>query len=189
MKKTLLAAALAGLAMQAAANEFEPQIRAYLDSDIAAWVADPTIIAAVQAQNARHRGLSQSDIDALDQAWRAEVGMPLTPTIDPVLENDAARFLRDRVHASGGTITEIFAMDSHGLNVAASDVTSDYWQGDEDKFSQTFHVGPGAVHIGDVEFDESAQSYQAQVSVTLVDPATGAPVGAVTIGLNAEALF
>ena len=38
----------------------------------------------------------------------------------------------------------------------------------------------------EVELDESTQTYQAQLSFTLVDPATGAAIGAVTVGVNAE---
>ena len=87
-----------------------------------------------------------------------------------------------------GLFTEIFAMDDKGLNVAASDVTSDYWQGDEAKWKSTYAVGAGAVHISEVEFDESSQSYQAQVSVTVVDPDSGAPIGALTVGVNVEFL-
>ena len=41
----------------------------------------------------------------------------------------------------------------------------------------------------EIEFDESTQSYLAQVSVTLSDPSSGAPIGAMTIGLDAESLF
>jgi hypothetical protein len=68
-------------------------------------------------------------------------------------------------------------------------VTSDYWQGDEDKYSMTYPKGPGAVHFSDVEFDESSQTYQAQISIPLVDTATNEVVGALTVGVNAEALF
>ena len=84
--------------------------------------------------------------------------------------------------------TEIFAMDDKGLNVAQSDVTSDYWQGDEDKWQQTYLVGAGAVHISEVELDDSTQTYQSQVSVTVVDPETNAPIGAITFGINVDAL-
>jgi hypothetical protein len=105
------------------------------------------------------------------------------------LDSVAAEFLRKRVQDSEGHITEAFIMDARGLNVAASDVTSDYWQGDEAKYSETFPKGAGAVHISEIEFDESSQSYQGQVSISLVDSATNEVVGAMTIGLNAEALF
>ena len=43
------------------------------------------------------------------------------------------------------------------------------------------------MHVSEIEFDESSQSYQMQVSVPLFDPASGVAVGAATFGLNAEA--
>ena len=106
-----------------------------------------------------------------------------------MLENDAATFLREQVEASGGVITEVFIMDARGLNVAASATTSDFWQGDEAKHSETYGKGVDAVHFGEVEFDESTQSYQGQISMTLTDPATGEAIGALTVGVDAEALF
>ena len=87
---------------------------------------------------------------------------------------------------SGDAITEIFVTDARGLNVAASDLTSDYWQGDEEKHSETYAQGTGGFYISEVELDDSTQRYQAQVSFTLVDPATGQAIGAVTVGVDAE---
>jgi hypothetical protein len=101
----------------------------------------------------------------------------------------AADFLRGQVDASGGRITEVFIMDRHGLNVAASAMTSDMWQGDEAKFTETYSMGAGAVHFSEVELDESTQRYQAQISVTIVDPSSGEPIGAMTVGVDAEALL
>ena len=80
-------------------------------------------------------------------------------------------------------------MDAQGLNVAASDMTSDYWQGDEAKHSETYGAGPDGFHISEIEFDDSTQRYQAQVSFTLIDPATGSAIGAVTVGVDAESLM
>ncbi len=80
-------------------------------------------------------------------------------------------------------------MDAHGLNVAASDVTSDFWQGDEEKFTETYGRGSGSVHFSEVEFDESTQRYQAQISLTIMDPTTNQPIGAMTIGIDPEALM
>lgn len=189
MKLHVLAAAAAMSATAVAADDFTTAMEEYLHANIAGWVNDPVIVDAIVAQNAETAGLGADAIDELDQAWRAEVGGADTPTITPVLQNPAAEFLRARVEESQGVITEAFAMDAVGLNVAASDVTSDYWQGDEAKFSQTYGHGADAVHLGDVEFDESSQTYQGQVSVPVVDRETGEVVGALTVGLNAEALF
>ena len=186
-------ATLAGLfclaATAAAANDYAPAMQAYLDEHVAGWMADAAIVDAIKAQNEKHAGLDGAKIEEMDQAWRAEVGGSDTPTITPVLNNSAAEFLRAKVAEGGGTITEIFVMDMHGLNVAASDVTSDYWQGDEAKFQKTYPMGAGTVFIDEVEFDESTQTFQGQVSVTIADPATGEAIGAMTLGLNAEALM
>jgi len=189
MKTASLSILLALAAQTAGANEFEPRIRDYLQHQIMGWAGDPVLVSAIIAQNEAHHGFDAAHIENLDQAWRAEVGGAVTPTITPVIANPASDFLRERVEASGGAILEVFVMDNLGLNVAASDVTSDYWQGDEAKFSQTFQVGPDAVFIDEVEFDESTQSYLAQVSVTISDPATHRPIGAMTIGLNADSLY
>ena len=189
MKPLALAAAAALIAGAAQANEYASAMQSFLDSQVRTWAEDPVLVSAIAAQNARTGGLAQSEIDALDLAWQAEVGAAATPTIDPVMKNAAADFLRARVAESGGVITEIFAFDARGLNVAASDVTSDYWQGDEEKFTETFPMGAAGVHFGEVEFDESTQTFQGQISLTITDPATGEAIGAMTVGVRAEALM
>ena len=188
MKTTLLAGLVCLAATAATANDYAPAMQAYVDESIAAWMNDAALVAAIKAQNEKHAGLDAAAIEAMDQTWRAEVGTAATPTITPVLQNAAADLLRAKVAEAGGAITEVFIMDMHGLNVAASDVTSDYWQGDEAKFQKTYPMGAGTVFIDEVEFDDSTQTFQGQVSVTIVDE-TGTPVGAMTIGLNAEALM
>ncbi|MGR3321453.1 MAG: PDC sensor domain-containing protein [Pseudooceanicola sp.] len=190
MKRTLLAAAMIlGPAQAAQANQFEPAMRDYVEAEVLQWVTDPVLISALRGQNRRHAGLTQTQIDDLDRQWRAEVGKPEQPTIAGVTGTEAADFLRQRQDASAGLIAEIFVMDEHGLNVASSTTTSDYWQGDEAKFTESFGVGAGAMHVSEVEFDESTQSYLGQVSVPISDPDDGRVIGAITIGLNAEMLF
>ncbi|MDJ1007321.1 MAG: hypothetical protein QNJ13_05795 [Paracoccaceae bacterium] len=187
----VFAAVLGGclLATAAPADDYRPAMERFLQGEVQRWASDPVLLRAIAEQNAATSGYSPAEIEALDQAWRAELGSASTPTIAPVLENAAADFLRERVAAAGGRITEVFVMDAQGLNVAASHVTSDYWQGDEAKHSQTYGVGAGAVHFGELEFDESTQRYQGQVSLTISDPDTGEPLGAMTIGVDAEALM
>lgn len=190
MKSPILALALGALcvAAQAHANEYATKMRAELATNISKWVESPIIVDAIKAQNAKTESYSQAEIDALDKSWRAEVGQAETPTITPVVDNAASRFLREQVAKSDGRIVEVFVMDARGLDVAASAPTSDYWQGDEAKFTNTYDKGAGAVDLGDVEFDESSQAYLAQISTTITDPATGKPIGAITVGLNVDAL-
>lgn len=188
--KLLSLAVCFGLAASASqAADYAPAMQSYLESDIMAWATDPVILQAIRAQNAVTAAYDQAQIDALDTAWRAEVGTSAMPTIAPVLTSAAADYLRSKVKESSGAITEIFLMDARGLNVAVSDTTSDFWQGDEDKFTMTYPLGAGAVHLGEVEMDESSQRYQGQVSITIADPATGEVLGAMTVGLDAESLL
>lgn len=79
---------------------------------------------------------------------------------------------------------EIFVMDNQGANVAMTDKTSDYWQGDEAKFKKSFNDGAGAVFVDDVEFDDSAQAYLVQVSVPVKDG--DKVIGAITFGIDVE---
>lgn len=188
---TAIAATIGALvfATAASANDFRPAMEAFYENTVQDWASADVLVDAIRAQNSITAGYTDAEITALDEAWMAEVGTGSTPTISPVLENSVAGFLREQVAASGGRITEIFVMDARGLNVAASHVTSDYWQGDEAKHSETYMAGPGAMHFSDVELDESSQRYQGQISVTISDPATGQPVGAITVGVDAEALM
>ncbi len=183
----VLAAATAG-GPAFAINEFDGALRTFAEGELAGWMSEPTLIAAILAQNAEHEGLSQAEIEALDAAWRAEVGASPAPMIDGVLNRPASNWLRSRQEQSGGLVTEVFVMDSRGLNVAQSEVTSDFWQGDEPKWQDTFPAGPGAISIGEVELDESTQTFQSQVSMAVTDPASGAVIGAVTFGVDVSLL-
>ena len=152
------------------------------------WIADATIVEAVKAQNAKNAGLSQADIDNMDKDWRAQTDAGSKPMIDAVLSNAVSNFLRKQKDSTQGLVTEVFVMDNRGLNVGQSDVTSDYWQGDEAKWQKTYQAGPDAIFVDEVEMDESTQTFQSQLSMSIVDPATGEVIGAITVGVNVDAL-
>lgn len=162
-------------------------VTAYLHDNVAPWANDPTIVAAIKAQNAEHAALSDSDIDALDKKWRAEVDGSDHTMIDGVLANAVSNFLKEKQAESKGAIAEVFVMDNKGLNVGQSDPTSDYWQGDEAKFQKSFGAGKDGLFVDDIEKDESTQALQSQASMTINDEA-GNPIGAITVGINLDAL-
>ncbi|MEM9046583.1 MAG: PDC sensor domain-containing protein, partial [Pseudomonadota bacterium] len=130
--------------------------------------------------------ISERKITRLDKAWVK--GGSRGPMVGDLIGRQASVILRDRRELSNGVITEIIVMDQHGLNVAISDPTSDFYQGDEAKYQDTYLKGPGAVHVSELEFDESTQKVQTQVSMTVVDPDNGVPIGAVTFGIDLTAL-
>src|SRR3546814_5525775 len=72
----------------------------------------------------------------MDKDWRAQTDASSKPMIDAVMGSSLSKYLRQQQEATQGTATEIFVMDNRGLNVGQSEVTSDYWQGDEAKFQK-----------------------------------------------------
>lgn len=160
----------------------------YAKTKAPAWINNAVVVNAVKAQNAKNASLTQAEIDKMDKQWMAETKASAKPMIDAVLGNELSKYLKKVEADSQGLITEIFVMDDKGLNVGQSEVTSDYWQGDEAKWQKTFKVGPDAVHISDVSQDESTQRFQSQLSLPVVDPDTKKVIGAVTIGLDVENL-
>ncbi|WP_353472529.1 hypothetical protein PVT71_00445 [Salipiger sp. H15] len=177
---------LLAVAPAARAQELGPALQEVITRYVRPLLADPTLIAAVRAQNAVTAGYDAARIDELDALWKAEIGASEIPTIKPVWDNPVADLLRAQVTESNGLIREMLLMDARGLNVAVSHLTSDYWQGDEDKYLQTYPHGPDAIHVGSVDFDESSQIYMQQLSLSVPDPETGAAIGALTLGLDAE---
>lgn len=172
----------------AAEEAYVEPVKAFIEENVRPWLSDPVLIDAIKAQNAAHAALSQADIDALDQKWRAETESDAKPMIDGVLASPLSAFLKGKQEASGALITEVFVTDNKGLNVGQSDVTSDYWQGDEAKWTESFGAGPDGLFVDEAEKDESTQMLQSQASVAIKDPATGEAIGAVTIGINLDAL-
>ena len=176
-------------AHSAVAQDHVPKATSWAQKTLKGWMQDPVVIDAIKAQNAKHAGLTQDKIDALDKQWRAETKAGSKPLIDSVMGNALSAYLKKKEAESKGLVTEIFVMDDKGLNVGQSDITSDYWQGDEAKWQKTYSVGPNAVFVDKVEQDESTQKFQTQVSMSVVDPATGKVIGAVTVGLDVEMLM
>lgn len=185
MKRVLTAAtlALATTASSAAyAGDYDGALMELAQSTLADWVTDPVVTGALVEQNGGHAGLSDQDIIDLDNTWRAGVDAGSSPLIDDLLSRPVSAFLMEQQDATEGLVTEVFIMDNRGLNAGQSATTSDYWQGDEAKWQDTFGAGPGAVHISEVEFDESTQTYQVQLSMAISD-ASGV-IGAVTFGID-----
>ncbi len=188
-KSIIFAAALVVSPMVAHADENQhvAPITEYVKEKVIPWLKSPEVISAIKAQNAKTAGLSEADIIAQDKKWRAEVDASSKPMIDGILKNKLSSFLKGKKEAAQGMITEMFVMDAKGLNVGQSDVTSDFWQGDEAKWKKTFKVGANSIFVDKVEKDESTQTFQAQVSVTVEDEA-GKPIGAITLGINVDML-
>ncbi len=157
--------------------------------DILSKISSAQIINAINASNAARANMSQAEIDALEKTWQSERKASARPLIDTIVKNPSADHLRSVLEGSGGMISEINLMDAKGMSIAQTDQNSDIWQGDESKYKKTYPAGPDARFIDELEFDGSTQSYQSQANATIVDPATGKAIGAVSVGFNIESLM
>lgn len=164
-------------------------LMAYAEKELAKWIENPSLIQAIMQQNNQHSGLDQAAIDQLDLDWRAQRKQDSKPLIADLLGRPSSEWLRDKQAETAQFVTEVFAMDNRGLNVAQSVETSDYWQGDEGKWQKTYGNGSGSIHISEVEFDESTGTYQSQVSMAIKDPTSGELIGAITFGVNVQSLL
>ena len=190
MRRNILAAALAAATISVAsapafADGHEAKITAYIESNISGWLGSAEIIAAVDQQNIDHLGITPSEIDRLDQRWRKEKKRGGGSLISSVMGNELSAFLRGIKAASGGVITELFVMDNVGLNVGQTNGTGDFMQGDEGKWQKTYLVSAHAVFIDEVEEDGGVMVSQTNLTVAR---ANGFRLGAVTIGINVDAL-
>ncbi|RMF93555.1 MAG: hypothetical protein D6736_01550 [Nitrospinota bacterium] len=163
------------------AEKAPPEVIDLAHSTLVKWGTEPVIVRAVKEANAQGKSLEQ--IKAMDKRWRETPG--IADFMQALMDSECGRYLR-RLQASAPYYAEIFVMDNQGANVCMTDKTSDYWQGDEAKFQKSFNGGKGAVHIGDVEFDDSTQAYLVQVSVPVKEGEK--VIGAITIGIDIDRL-
>lgn len=138
---------------------------------------NPLLVRAVRQQNAS--GLTLEEIGRRDKAWSAT--KELTPFKLSLQTSPAGRFLSEQVNRSA-SFNEAFLTDIQGANVAAFPATSDYWQGDEGKWSNAFNDGEGRIYIGELALDESTNTVAAQVSAPVLD--RGNTIGVLVVGVT-----
>lgn len=184
MKKVFMLALVAlcltvGFTRIYAAEKASQAIIDLAHSELVKLGEDPMIIKAIKAENAK--GNTLEHIKAMDEKWKATPG--IADYMHALMDSECGKHLR-KIQESTPYYAEIFIMDNQGANAAMTDKTSDYWQGDEAKFIESYNEGVGGISISDVEFDDSTQAYLVQVSVPVNDG--GTVIGAITIGIDVD---
>ena len=140
----------------------------------------PNIIRAVEAQNGQQ--LSLATIKERDEMWVGANGGS-NSLIREITHNDIARYLQRRVE-NNAAIDEVFITDNQGANVAAYPPTSDYWQGDEGKWTSSFNDGNGTIFIGPLEQDASTNKSLVQISAPIVS--NDETIGVLIMGVSVD---
>jgi len=143
--------------------------------------ANPEIVKAVKEQN--DKGVSLDRIKELDKAWIG--AKEPTAFMKSIASNAAAKVLA-KIEKSRPYLVEFILTDDQGANVAITGMTSDYWQGDEPKFTNAFANGKGNVYIARPQMDKSTRETISQVSVPVMSD--GKAIGTLTVGVRIDKL-
>ena len=145
---------------------------------------DETIRQSVRAANALKPDLES--ILELDEQWtQAVANGENSSLINSRLTNSLSKDLTAFQSLSPQHV-ELFVTDKAGALVSATNLTSDYYQADEDWWIETFQNGVGDVYISLPEFDESAGTLSILMSVPIYDTRQGDLIGILrsTIAVN-----
>ncbi|MBZ9790508.1 hypothetical protein K9B32_10285 [Rhizobium sp. 3T7] len=180
-----------GLCLSPLAASAEPAyvsvVREYVETVVKPMVNTPIVRKAIEDQNAKFGNISDANIQLLDNTYRSEVQSGGWQMVRRLLNKPVSRYLKSKQDDSQGTIIEFFVTDRHGLNVGQGTMTTDYWQGDEDKFLKTFAGHSDEIFIDRAERDEQTQLLETQASFVIKDE-NGQPIGIATVTIAIDAL-
>jgi signal transduction histidine kinase len=135
--------------------------------------AQPALLQAVADANAGYADLDEdaaiAGVRSADEAWMAAGKQ--TPLADERLSNALASDLLRYRDLSPQRYGEIFVTDRLGAAVAMTSRLTDYYQADEEWWSETVAGGPQGLFIDDRGHDESVDALITGVAVPVVDAA------------------
>lgn len=141
----------------------------------------PEIISAVKANNMKQ--FSKTRILELDSRWIKLNGK--LPEAEEIQSAHASQLLVLAVNKQS-YFTEAILTGNQGETVAMNITTSDYWQGDEEKFTTIFDANKPSRkpdhHISRARWDESSKTMISQVSVPVYDG--DEMLGTLTMGVD-----
>ena len=112
--------------------------------------------------------LGIDDIEIMDRQWQTadQAGDDGDPLVAGVLGSPISSELRE-FRARFPEHVEVFVTNRFGINVAATNRTSDFYQADEDWWLAAFNNGVGGVYVGQPEFDDSAGVFSIIMAVPI----------------------
>lgn len=158
------------------------EVKAFAKDELLRLCTNRVFVKETKAQNAEKVTLDA--IQRLDKEWQAaEDELPIHAK---KLKNACAKEIR-AVAKKIPALGEVFVMDNQGANVGQNSLTSDYWQGDEAKWRNSYAQGKGGVEVGKASLDKSTNMILQQISLPIIDT-DGSVIGAICVGVKVENL-
>ena len=164
-----------------ASDKASDKVKAFTIKSLIPLMTNKVFAEETKKQNAAK--ISLDKIKKIDKEWQA--AEDFLPIQEKLTTNACAEEI-NKVIKANPAIKEAFVMDNQGAVVGENDLTSDYWQGDEAKWQNSYNGAKGGVDVGKVKFDKSANAQLQQISIPILDG--GKVIGAVTFGLDLSKL-
>ncbi|PWB78026.1 MAG: hypothetical protein C3F07_01575 [Anaerolineales bacterium] len=156
------------------------------ESDVLKTLAYNQLVQEMAVDSNARGHLDQQEIGRLDDKWMAANAADNNSDalVTSVLSNQLADELR-RFQAEFPQHTEIFLTNQQGVNIAATNRTSDYYQADEDWWQIAYRDG---LYIGQPEYDESSDTVSIIMATTVQAPDTENTIGILRTTITVSAL-
>lgn len=143
------------------------------------------LLAALVRQNASNREKTTNQLRQIDEQWQLAFKVGNFNYAQIIVNKPVSRLLMQLRANSNELLSEIIVMDEQGYNLAVAEMTSDYWQGDEDKYLQVYNKEPSKMYFDQIKYDASSRRFQVQVSTQILDK-NQKPLGVVTLGIDVD---
>ena len=146
----------------------------------------------LSAVNRRYEGVAEQTIReallARDREWLAAADPSQTELAGQCLNNQAAAALKAFQGVARDRYAEIMLTDRFGALYAATNVTTDYYQADEEWWQRAHYDGRGDTFVSQIRFDQSAGVYALDVATPVRDQA-GNVAGILKVSHAVSTLF
>ncbi|MGO1461958.1 MAG: substrate-binding periplasmic protein [Marinobacter sp.] len=150
----------------------------------------------VDVQSALKAGPKQeslAEILSIDSKWQALAPETELPLASHILSLPASQNLKAWQSSHQGLVTEIMVINNMGAITAMSQLTSDFWQGDEPEFLEVAggelseeSLDRKAFFISSIRYDHSTTRFQISVSMPVIPGSNHTPNGVIVLGLDIE---
>lgn len=181
-------------------SQEEAQIRAQVDQLVMPLLKSDSLIALLIKGNQLNSKLDMAAIHQADVKWMAASDEGRQPAwIQTILGSPESQYLKKWQDEQKGLFREILLTDSRGLLVASSEMTSDYYQGDEEKVIQPlqkaasgpteqfygwFDRGEGNYPTALIDYDASTRHFLVHISYLVRN--NQHLLGVISLGIDLE---
>ncbi len=158
--------------------------------DIAVYTSDKEWINQIKKSNQKYEAMDDEAITRhfkeTDKKWL--LGLKENHPKDEYLDKEVSHEQESLVRKET-TLVEIFITNRFGGLVAASGITTDFYQADESWWQKAYNHGKGGVFEGDIGYDESSRTMSMTIARSIIDPANHKVIGVCKGIMDLNSLF